>query len=104
MTGSKNGPATKRQLQAIEEMTLKVGEKFDPRAYTGMEASREIRRLNSRIESLTDDGALPPPSWEDAANAYVPEPWELTQDEKRRYERRAREVLDEAMGSGPQAP
>lgn len=30
MTGSEKGPATKRQLPAIEEMTLKVGEKFHP--------------------------------------------------------------------------
>jgi len=101
MTGSKNGPATQRQLQAIEEMAFKVGEKVHPRSYTGMEASVEIRRLDSRIEVLRNDGTLPPPSWEEAANAYVPEPWELTTDEKRKYERRAQEVWDEAMGTGP---
>ncbi|GAA1838810.1 hypothetical protein ACFFOM_18065 [Microlunatus capsulatus] len=102
MTGSPKGPATKRQLQAIEEMTLKVGEKYQPRSYTGMEASLEIRRLDSRIESLMDDGTLPPPTWEEAANAYIPEPWELTEDEKRKYRCRVQEVWDEAMGSGPQ--
>ena len=103
MTSSKNGPATKRQLQAIEAMTLEVGEELRPRSYTGLEASLEIRRLNSRIEALREDGTLPPPSWEEARNAYVPEPWELTKDEKRKYKRRAQEVWDEAMGSGLQA-
>lgn len=104
MAGSKKGPATTRQLQAIEEMTLRVGEEFHPRPYTGMEASLEIRRLGSRFEALVDDGTLPPPTWEEAANAYVPEPWELTKEEKRKYERRAQQAWDEAMGTGPETP
>jgi hypothetical protein len=103
MTGSKKGPATRRQLQAIEEMTLRVGEEFHPRAYTGMEASLEIRRLNAQIGALIDDGTLPPPTFAEAANAYVPETWELTREEKQAGRAKAQEAWDRAIGTGADA-